>query len=50
LRSGYFPEAAHQDIPLLVAMEQLRHNSRQQGSAYYNSAVGKHSWAARLTA
>jgi integrase len=50
LRSGYLTEAANQGIPLLEAMEQSRHKSLQQASAYYNSAGRKHSRAARLIA
>ena len=50
LRSGYLTEAAKQGIPLLEAMEQSRHKSLQQASAYYNSAGRKHSRAARLIA
>jgi integrase len=50
LRSGYLTEAANQGIPLLEAMEQSRHKSLQQASAYYTSAGHKHSRAARLIA
>jgi integrase len=48
LRSGYLTEAANRGIPLQEAMEQSRHRSVQQASAYYNSANRKGSRAARL--
>ena len=48
LRSGYLTEAANRGIPLPEAMEQSRHRSIQQASAYYNSATRRSGRAARL--
>lgn len=48
LRSGYLTEAANRGIPLAEAIEQSRHRSMQQASAYYNSAVRRSGRAARL--
>lgn len=48
LRAGYLTEAANQGVPLPEAMEQSRHRSLQQASAYYNSANRKRGRAARL--
>jgi integrase len=48
LRSGYLTEAANRGIPLPEAMEQSRHRSIQQASAYYNSATRRSGRAARM--
>lgn len=48
LRSGYLTEAANRGIPLPEAMEQSRHRSVQQASAYYNSATRRSGRAARM--
>ena len=48
LRSGYLTEAANRGIPLPEAMEQSRHRSVQQASAYYNNATRRSGRAARL--
>lgn len=48
LRSGYLTEAANRGIPLPEAMEQSRHRSVQQASAYYNDAQRRSGRAARL--
>lgn len=48
LRSGYMTEAANRGIPLPEAMEQSRHRSVQQATAYYNAANRRSGRAARL--
>ncbi|MFB9952515.1 site-specific integrase [Rhizobium puerariae] len=48
LRSGFLTEAAIRNISLLEAMDQSRHRSVQQASAYYNSATRRSGRAARI--
>lgn len=48
LRSGYLTEAGRRGIPILEAMQQSRHKTVQQASAYYNEANLAQSQAARL--
>ena len=48
LRAGYLTEAANRGVPLPEAMEQSRHRSVQQASAYYNNATRRSGRAARL--
>ena len=48
LRSGYLTEAAFRGVPLPEAMEQSRHRSVQQASAYYNGAMRRTGRAARM--
>lgn len=48
LRSGYLTEAGKRGIPILEAMQQSRHKTVQQASAYYNEANLAQSQAARL--
>jgi len=48
LRSGYLTEAANRGVPLPEAMEQSRHRSVQQASAYYHNATRRTGRAARM--
>lgn len=48
LRSGYLTEAGRRGIPILEAMQQSRHKTVQQASAYYNEANLATSRAVRL--
>ncbi|MET1416819.1 site-specific integrase [Roseibium sp. HPY-6] len=50
LRSGFLTEAANQGIPLQDAMQQSRHRSLAQASAYYNEANNGKRKSARLIA
>ncbi|WP_420337010.1 site-specific integrase [Roseibium sp.] len=48
LRSGFLTEAANQGIPLQDAMQQSRHRSLSQASAYYNEADRQRRRSARI--
>lgn len=48
LRSGYLTEAGRRGIPILEAMQQSRHKTVQQASAYYNEANLANSQAVRM--
>jgi integrase len=48
LRSGFLTEAANQGIPIQDAMQQSRHRSVAQASAYYNEASRNRRRSARI--